>query len=128
MLEILIINFLLQYYPNGTWCGWSCYLTGQLGNQTQNPSNISNTTAPFSALNNAVTNALPWFWPFIMGALYFILIIYYSDSPTQGKLMGITALVLVISFFMAITGLLIDATMNFAIFSIIFAFAWWYKL
>ena len=119
----------MQYYPqgyifpNGTvvtttnwWCGWDCYLNGTLGGTE----NISNSTSPVGAVSGDIKAALPWFWPVIPFMLYIGMMFWYADSPQRGKLVMISALVLVISFFMVFGGFISDAIFNFFVFAVAF--------
>jgi len=95
-------------YPNNGVQVWQ--------NASQIFQNITNSTSPVGAINQAVNTAIPWFWPLFPFALYLYLLSVYSDSPSGGKLYMISALVLVVSAFMALGGYLLDGVINVVIF------------
>lgn len=90
-------------------------------NATQTFVNITNSTSPIGAIQATIGKQLPFFWPLFPFVLYLWLFVIYSDSPGKGKTYMITALVFVISVFLAIGGYITDAVINF----IIFALAFW---
>lgn len=94
---------------NGTFVNWTNCIQ-----------NLSNSTNPIGALTTSVGNALPWFWPFLPFLLYILLQVLFSGSNQKGKFGMLTALAFVISFFMAIFGMVGDAAINIAIFLIAF--------
>lgn len=85
-------------------------------NSSQIFQNITNSTAPLTALQGTLNTALPWFWPALPFFLYIWMLSLYSDSPGKAKLLMISGIVFAISAYMAIGGLLIDAIVNFVIF------------
>lgn len=99
----------MPYYANGIWYNWTSALV-----------QASNSTSPQTALIKSSLGILPWLFPAITFILYIILFISYSDSPGRFKMVGIAAIVLVISVVFAITGLTTDVILNF----IVFILAW----
>lgn len=85
-------------------------------NSTQTFANITSSTNPFAAVQATFAKQLPFFWPILPFVLYLWLFIIFSDSPGKGKTYMITGLVLVISIFLAISGSITDAAINFIIF------------
>lgn len=99
-----------------TYTNPNCYWE----NSSQIFYNITNSTSPIAAVQSTINTGLPWFWPLFPFILYLYLFVAFQDSPSGGKLYMIAALVFVISIFMALGGLLIDAVINFGIFAITF--------
>ena len=77
---------------------------------------ISNSSDPISSNVTIVTSALPWLFPIFLGALYVVLWLLFRNSPSKYKLVSISLLVLVISFFMAASGLIADCLLNLVAF------------
>jgi hypothetical protein len=107
-------------FVNGTFVPWGCYLGL---NETINGNNtcylINGTVKNITNIGQiptSISSALPWFWPIIPFGLYLYLIIIFNESPTKGKFLGIAALVMVISIFMATGQLIQDAVLNIIIF------------
>lgn len=86
------------------WKNWSSYMA------------LSNNTDPVSGIITSATNANPTLMPIFCGALYVFLWIKFADAPSRFKLVGITALVFVISVVMVAGGFMADAVLNFIAF------------
>lgn len=99
-------------YINGTWVPWI--------NQTSGLGQITNSSDPISTLIHGVTGAMPWLFPLLLGALYVYLWVLFGDSPSRFKLVGMSALVLVISIVFSAAGFTTDAVFNFIVFGIAF--------
>ena len=74
-----------------------------------------------------MNTSLPWFWPLLPFVLYIYMFVVYSDSPSGGKFMMISAIVFVISIFMAFGGYLSDAVINLMIFILAFILSTQFK-
>lgn len=109
----------MPYYPNGTWYAW----VNQSG-----LGQITNSSDPFSTLIHSVSAALPWLFPVILGAFYVFLWVQFGDSPSRFKLASITALVFVVSFFMAAAGFVNNAVLNFVVFGIAFFVSFLFRM
>lgn len=99
----------MPYYPNGTWYNW-----------TQALAKASNSTSPQTALIKSSLGVIPWVFPAITFILYIVLFIAFQNSPGRFKIVGIAAMVLVISFIFTIAGLETAAILNI----IVFLLAW----
>lgn len=106
-------------YINGTWTPWISNSTG-LGQ-------ITNSSDPVSTLIHGVTGAMPWLFPLLLGALYVYLWILFGDAPSRFKLVGMSALVLVISVVFVASGFAIDAIFNFVVFTVAFLASFIFK-
>lgn len=97
----------MPFAANGTWINWTAGFV-----------HITNTTDPVTAIVNTVSNQLPWFWPVVPFILYMYLVIVYNNAPQRWKFVGISALVLVITAFMALAFNNVDAIANVIIFGV----------
>lgn len=88
---------------------------------------ISNSSDPVSGNISLVNTALPWLLPVFLGGIYVMLWLLFRNSPSKYKLVSITLLVFVISFFMAAFGLTADALLNFAIFALAYFITYLFK-
>ena len=107
----------MPFYSNGTYYNWTTLLP-----------NMTNSTNPIGTLATAPAKALPWFWPIIPFLLYIYLLSLFGDSPSNGKFIGITALVLVISVFLAASGYTSSAALNIVLFLLAWVSAWIFKI
>ena len=94
-----------------TWVDWTASLV-----------NVTNSTSPTTAIINSTFNNpfLPPLLLIITFALYLVLMVAYTESPGNSKLVGITAIVLVISLLESVAGLLANAVLNIIIFLVAF--------
>lgn len=84
--------------------------------------NVSNSTSPTSAIIGSTLNNpnLPPILLILTFSLYLVLMIMFSQSPGRGKFVGICAIVLVISLFESVFGLISTAVLNIIVFVVAF--------
>jgi hypothetical protein len=95
------------YFPNGTWCGWQSQINS-----------INNSTDPVSGTVGVAFHAIPILAPIFCCMLYVYLWILFQKSPSRFKLVGISAIVMVVSIILAAGGFPVSAVMNFVVFAL----------
>ena len=93
------------------WINWTSSLT-----------NPSNSTSPVTAILGSTLNNsyLPPLLLILTMALYVVLIIAYTESPGNSKLIGIAGLVVIIALLESVSGLIQTAVYSIIIFVIVF--------